>query len=42
MPKWLEEKLARLAVKKDFKGKRKKAYIYGGLRKSGWKPERER
>lgn len=38
MPKALEEKLKKQAKKKGLKGKRKAAYIYGTLRKTGWKP----
>ena len=38
--KELEEKLKRMAVKKGFKGKRKNAYIYGTLRKTGWSPKK--
>jgi len=33
MPKWLHDKLAKLAVKKGLKGERKDAYIYGTLNK---------
>lgn len=42
MPKELEKKLSKLAIKKNLKGKQKDAYIYGTLRKTGWKPEQER
>lgn len=42
MPKALEEKLRREARKKGLKGKRAKAYIYGTMRDTGWKPNRER
>ena len=42
MPKKLEEQLKRQATKKHLKGKRKAAYVYGTLRKTGWKPKRER
>ena len=42
MPKVLERKLAKRATKKGLKGKRKDAYIYGTLRQTGWKPNRER
>lgn len=42
MPKELEERLAKLATKKGFKGKRRKKYIYGTLRKTGWRPKREK
>jgi len=42
MPKALEEKLKRQASKRGLKGKRKKAYIYGTLRKTGWKPSHQK
>ena len=42
MPKALEDALKKAAVKRGFKGKRKDAYVYGTMRKTGWKPERER
>ena len=46
MPKKLEQKLRAIASKKIRSGKmspkRKDAYVYGGLRRSGWKPKREK
>ena len=42
MPKALERELAKIATGKGLKGKRKDAYIFGTLRKTGWKPEREK
>lgn len=42
MPKKLERKLKRKASKKGLKGTRKDAYVYGTLRKTGWKPSREK
>ncbi len=42
MPKELHDKLARKASSKGLTGERRDAYIYGGMRKTGWKPERER
>lgn len=42
MPKKLERKLKREASKKGLKGSRKDAYVYGALRKTGWKPKREK
>lgn len=42
MPVKLEKLLKTLAVKKGLKGKRAAAYIYGTLRKTGWKPKREK
>lgn len=42
VPKELERKLAREATKKGLTGERKDAYVYGTMRKMGWKPEREK
>jgi hypothetical protein len=42
MPKALEEKLKKEAKKKGFKREKADAYVYGTLRKTGWKPQRER
>jgi hypothetical protein len=42
MPKAMEEKLKREAKKKGLKGEKADAYVYGTLRKTGWKPQRER
>lgn len=42
MPKKLEQKLKREASKKGLKGERKAAYVYGTMRKTGWKPAREK
>lgn len=39
MPKRLERALKRMAEKKGLKGKAKNAYIYGALRKTGWRPK---
>jgi hypothetical protein len=42
MPKALERKLKTKAWKL-FKGKKRRdAYVYGTLRKTGWKPSREK
>lgn len=38
MPKKLEEALSREAKSKGLTGDRKNAYVYGTLRKTGWKP----
>ena len=38
MPKKMEAALKRQAKKKGLKGKRAAAYVYGSLRKTGWKP----
>jgi hypothetical protein len=42
MPVELERKLIKEADKKGLKGKHKAAYVYGSLRKMGWKPKREK
>jgi hypothetical protein len=42
VPKKLERKLKKKAKKKGLKGERKDAYVYGTLRKTGWKPSREK
>lgn len=42
MPKKLKRKLKKRAEKKGLKGKRKQAYVYGTLRKTGWKPDKEK
>jgi hypothetical protein len=40
MPKKLEEKLKREARKKGLSKERMGAYVYGTLRKTGWKPSK--
>jgi hypothetical protein len=42
MPKALERKLAKQASSQGLTGAHRDAYIYGTLRKTGWKPKRER
>lgn len=42
MPKALEIKLAKQARKMGLMGKRRDAFIYGTLRKTGWVPKREK
>jgi len=42
MPKKLEDKLKRRAKRIGLKGKRKNAYVFGTLRKTGWKPKRRK
>ena len=42
MPKKLEEKLKRQAKKKGFGKERTGRYVYGTLRKAGWKPSRQK
>ncbi len=38
MPKKLERKLKQEAAQKGLHGRRADAYVYGTLRKTGWKP----
>lgn len=40
MPKQLEQKLKKQAKKKGLSKKRAGAYVYGTLRKTGWKPSK--
>lgn len=42
MPKKMEQRLKRAAARKGMKGDRANAYVYGSLRKTGWKPKRRR
>lgn len=42
MPKALEEKLKKEAASKGLKGKHADAYVYGTMRKAGWRPSREK
>ena len=42
MPKKMEKSLKKQAKKKGLTGKRRAAYIYGTMRKTGWKPKREK
>jgi hypothetical protein len=42
MPKAMEEALEREAAKKGISGERKDAFVYGTMRKTGWKPAGER
>ena len=42
MPAKLEKELRKEALKKHLSGLRKNAYIYGTMRKTGWKPSREK
>ena len=41
MPKELEERLKKQARNKGLSEERADAYVYGTLRKTGWKPKRE-
>ena len=42
MPKALEKELRKEVRKKGLKGKRADAYVYGTMRKTGWKPSRSK
>ena len=42
MPKELERKLKKTAREKGLTGDRRDAYVYGTLRKTGWKPSKKR
>ena len=42
MPKKLEKELKEEAKKKGFTGERADAYVYGTLRKAGWKPSTQK
>ena len=41
MPKKIEKALKKSAKKAGLKGKAADAYIYGTLRKTGWKPKKK-
>ena len=41
MPKALERKLKAQVRKKGFSKERAGAYVYGTLRKTGWKPKKK-
>lgn len=42
MPKKLEKELKKGARSRGLKGERADAYVYGTMRKTGWKPKKER
>ena len=42
MPKKMERELKAEARKKGLKGDHFNKYVYGTMRKSGWKPKKER
>jgi len=42
MPIEMERALKKSARKKGLTGKRKAAYVYGTMRRMGWKPKREK
>ena len=42
MPKELERKLKKEAKHRGLTGEKANAYVYGTMRKLGWKPEKEK
>ena len=42
MPDELEQALKREAAKRGYSGRRAARYVYGTMRKTGWKPSREK
>lgn len=42
MPKRLERKLRKQARKKGYSKKHQDSYVYGTLRKAGWRPKGEK
>lgn len=42
MPKEFEKQLKKEAKAKGLKGERADAYVYGTMRKMGWKPKKEK
>ena len=42
MPKKMEEELRKEAKKKGFTGSKADAYVYGTMRKTGWKPSTQK
>ena len=42
MPEAMERALKREAAKRGYTGERKDRYIYGAMRKTGWKPKQEK
>lgn len=42
MPKKMEKKLKAKAKKKGLTGTKANAYVYGTMRKTGWKPSKEK
>lgn len=40
MPKKMERSLKKTAKKKGLTGSREDAYVYGTMRKAGWKPKK--
>jgi hypothetical protein len=41
MPKAQEEALKRIARRKGYTGERADAFVYGSMRRQGWKPSSE-
>lgn len=41
MPKQMEKRLRKRARKMGLKGEEADAYVYGALRKTGWKPPKQ-
>lgn len=42
MPEKLERDLKKEAIKRRLSGKSANAYVYGTMRKTGWRPSREK
>ena len=42
MPEEMERELKRTAKKRGYSKKRAGAYVYGTMRKTGWRPSREK
>ena len=42
MPEKMERELKRTAKKRGYSKKRTGAYVYGTMRKTGWRPSREK
>jgi len=42
MPEKMEKQLKKQATKKGLTGERKNAYVYGTMRKTGWKPSTQK
>jgi hypothetical protein len=42
MPKAMEKALKKEAKRRGLTGDRADAYVYGAMRKTGWKPNREK
>ena len=41
MPKEMEKRLRKGARRKGLKGRRADAYVYGTMRRKGWKPKKK-